>query len=471
MLNVINGMAREFEGAMLGDARRARRLVKIATDIAQDPSASLPDAAGSDAALEACYRFLNSEAVTAEDILAPHRRCTEARAKDVETLLVVHDTSSIELRGDDAVEGLGPLRHKNGKRGFFAHVSLAVSLAEHADPLGVVAVSTYVRKPHRVTSRRTKTLDHPENETTRWRSGVDESQAVLASARPIHVMDREADVYELLHHFIKRGQRFVVRSQDDRATIEPIAGTRRHVRISSMLAPQVSIAARTITLSRRREPELPVARRMHPGRGEREARVSIRATNVEILRSTSLPTSLPPSLRIGVVEVVELDPPPGAEPVHWRLLTSEAISTAEHVERVVDMYRARWRIEELFKALKTGCAFERRGFRSYAAFRRALAVFLPVAWRMLRLRALSRSLEERPATDVLSPTQLAVLRATSRRVPLSATPSAKDVLLAVAGLGGHLKRNGAPGWQTLGRGLDKLLFFELGWQAAMEEKL
>jgi hypothetical protein len=39
------------------------------------------------------------------------------------------------------------------------------------------------------------------------------------------------------------------------------------------------------------------------------------------------------------------------------------------------------------------------------------------------------------------------------------------VLFAVAALGGHLKNNGEPGWQVLGRGMEHLLTLEIGWLA------
>jgi hypothetical protein len=44
----------------------------------------------------------------------------------------------------------------------------------------------------------------------------------------------------------------------------------------------------------------------------------------------------------------------------------------------------------------------------------------------------------------------------------------RDALYAVAGLGGHLKNNGPPGWQTLARGTQALLLLEAGWNAAID---
>jgi hypothetical protein len=84
---------------------------------------------------------------------------------------------------------------------------------------------------------------------------------------------------------------------------------------------------------------------------------------------------------------------------------------------------------------------------------------------MLALRSAARVDTATPAAQVLTPIQLRLLRWKSKRVPLSDAPSAYEAMLAVAGLGGHLKRNGDPGWQTIGRGMDDLLLMEAGWAA------
>ena len=40
--------------------------------------------------------------------------------------------------------------------------------------------------------------------------------------------------------------------------------------------------------------------------------------------------------------------------------------------------------------------------------------------------------------------------------PLPAKPTIKEAMYAIAGLAGHFKQNGDPGWQILGRGLRRL---------------
>ena len=61
-----------FGTTELGDLRRTDRLVKMATAIAENPSASLPESMRNWADTLAAYRFLDNEAMTHEQIMLPH---------------------------------------------------------------------------------------------------------------------------------------------------------------------------------------------------------------------------------------------------------------------------------------------------------------------------------------------------------------------------------------------------------------
>jgi hypothetical protein len=69
------------------------------------------------------------------------------------------------------------------------------------------------------------------------------------------------------------------------------------------------------------------------------------------------------------------------------------------------------------------------------------------------------------AEEIATPLQIEILRTMGQR-PVPPKATALEVLLAIAGLGGHLKRNGFPGWQVLGRGHQRLLDYEAAWTAA-----
>ena len=208
----------------------------------------------------------------------------------------------------------------------------------------------------------------------------------------------------------------------------------------------------------------------HPARRCRIATLSFAAKAIEIPRTVDAKAAGSPTLRLNVIYVWEPKPPPGEPAVEWFLLTNLPIGTADEIAFAVDCYRARWMIEEYFKALKTGCQYEKRQLESAHSLLNALAVLAPVAWRLLLLRHLARHAPHRPATDALTAPQLEVLVAVARR-PMPKRPTVQDAMLAIAGLGGHLPRNGDPGWLVLGRGMHDLLLLELGWRAREQAEM
>jgi hypothetical protein len=167
----------------------------------------------------------------------------------------------------------------------------------------------------------------------------------------------------------------------------------------------------------------------------------------------------------------EPQPPPGDVPIEWMLFTSDAVHTVDDATAIVDHYRARWLIEDYFKALKTGCAFEKRQLTTFDGLVRALAMFIPMAWHLLVLRHLGRADSPLPVTRCLDREQLRLLRKllARRRYQLPSRPVIRDVMLGIAALGGHIANNGPPGWIVLGRGLTRLLDAEVGWHLARAE--
>jgi hypothetical protein len=226
------------------------------------------------------------------------------------------------------------------------------------------------------------------------------------------------------------------------------------------------VKTRAVRISPRRAVTGMQDRRRNVTRAGREATLCFSAASVTLQRPQNALTTLPENQAINVARVWEENPLEQDEPIEWLLLTSEPIETVEQITRIVDIYKMRWVIEEFFKAIKSGCAFEKRQLESFGTLAAALALFVPIAWFLLRLRSSARSQPSSPATTIIDDVQLEVLRrASNGRLPN--VPTVRDVLLAIARLGGHLERNGEPGWQTLGRGYEDLLMLEAGFRLAL----
>ena len=457
------GLGAEVEKAVLGDERLRKRAVRLMTTLAAEPDKSLPAALKTDAALEAAYRFFNNEAVTPEKVLAPHAEATLARMKSHDVVLAVSDTSTMSFSPDGKRRGLGRVRSTG--QAFFAHVTLAVAADGTREPLGVLAMSSHVRPPLKARkTKKAKDKKRAPNEKDRWDNQARRVSEMVDGKRVIYVADREADDYRFMAGLLGRGDRFIIRVRHDRVLVpdseQPAASVEealREVRVQ---------AVRDVQLSRRpKVGRSPVQLKGHPAREGRPARLAVGATRVTLKRPDTQEKHLPPELRVSVVRVWEPEPPAGEASVEWTLITTEPTETEEQILAVVDGYRARWVIEESFKALKSGCSFEKRQLESLEGLLNVLALYAPIAWALLRFRSEARRVPEAPATRVLSPTQIEVLRAFHHK-PLPPMLTSRDALLAVASWGGHLKRNGEPGWQTLRLGYELLIARTEGWIAA-----
>lgn len=446
-------LSSELGAADLGDDRLNRRLGLLVDSLADRPAESFPKAPD-DAELEAAYRFFGNASVTPEGILAPHFRQTARRAAEYRNVLVIHDTTQFEFGGASKREGLGRLIRPG--QGFFGHFALATSADGDREPLGLLGLETLFRLDK--VSPKPRPQRPNRGESARWRRSIDAAEAQLDSkVRAIHVMDREADSYSILSCLDDAKRAFVIRSFQDRV----LANEETRLRAAAKTAKRSF--DREVPLSRRPPIKGPKGQR-HPARKSRIATLSFAAGPVEIPRTSDAKGASSLTLAFNVIYIWERKPPPGEPPVAWFLLTNLPIRTPQEIGFAVDCYRGRWTIEEYFKALKTGCQYERRQLESAHSLLNALAILAPVAWRLLLLRHLARHAPTKPATAALTPTQLEVLHATAKR-PLSKRPTVREAMLAIAGLGGHLPRNGDPGWLVLGRGMHDLLLLELGWRA------
>lgn len=435
-------IAAEFEEAPLRDKRLSRRIVGLAEAMAEAPEKSFPRAL-SGAELEAAYRLFGNVKVTPKALLEPHVRQTLARVAEQDVVLVAHDSSTISFNSEGERAGLTPAR--GTKQSFLVHCSLAIRADGTRRPEGVVAASFHVP-----TSAKNGVLQE------RWSEHIKDVHALgLAATGVVHLMDREADDYEVLDLLQRLGGRFVIRVQHNRRLEEG--------RLRDNLEGTGVYTEREIVLSKRGGKVGPKQRKIHPPRQGRKARVAIAATKVSIRRKPRAAKASRGTVELNVVRVWELEPPAGEPPVEWLLYTSEPIETAEQVLQVVDWYRARWTIEEYFKALKTGCALEARQLGDLHGLTNATALFLPLAWKLLLLKSEASERPLQPAGTVLDADELEVLCLVARK-PLSKAPTASEVMLAIAALGGHLKHNGAPGWQTLTRGYQQLQATVAGWK-------
>ena len=213
--------------------------------------------------------------------------------------------------------------------------------ADEGAILGLAHAGFLSRDRGRKASRRSKPVQGKESQ--RWLDGAGKAAEVCAAAAQVTVIaDRESDIFAAFAG-CPAGADLLVRAAHDRSLDD---------------GGRLFATADGRPVAGRAQLDLPAK----PGRRARAAQMAIRFMPVELARPRNgVQTGLPKSVRLTLVDAREIDPPPG-EAVHWRLLTTHAVDDAAQAFAVVDLYRRRWAIEQLFRTLKTQ-GFDIEGLR------------------------------------------------------------------------------------------------------------
>ena len=408
----------------------------------------------------AAHRFLSSPYVSPQEIVAMEAARTAAQASGLK-LVAVEDTTEINFAGREGKRrGFGPAG--DGKTpGFFIHPTIAVDVATEA-VIGLVDAQIWTRAETEAGGQArpaAKKRRFEDKESARWLTGCAAAAATLAAAAAVTVVaDREGDIYELFAR-TPAGIELIVRAAQDRR----LAGGGR---LSQALA-----AAPALVLTKVR-----VAPR-GPGDKGRTATVALRARRVSLARPAHLSRlDLPPAVELTLVEAEEIAPPPGQPPLLWRLITTHPAAAAEEAEEVVRLYRLRWRIEEVFRVLKSdGLALDDSQVIEAERMFNLAAAALAGAVRTIQLVG-ARDGSSRPASDVVDPCFAAALTRLSRKLE-GATERQKNphppdklsfVAWIAARLGGWNCYYRKPGPKTMRRGWTELEHILAGYALATQ---
>jgi hypothetical protein len=446
-----------FGDCELGDRRRTKRLVSIATDLASSFGASLAEAVGhGDAAVEGAYRFMRNKHIDARAIAEAGFHATALRAAQCEELLAVEDTTSLSYTHtvSDQLGELGGPKKAPG-RGMFVHSVLLVD-AQTGGTVGLVHQHLWQRDTaQRGLRYARRKRAYEDKESAKWQHASAAVEHVVGSERMrdvISVCDREADVYPYLLYKLTHGGRFIVRaSWNRRAADEEGLG---------YLWPLMG-AARVIG-------RVKVAVKQRDDRPARTATVTVRARRLAIRKPQNLRGSWPAQLHVGVVWAREENAPPDTEPLEWMLLTTQSVGTRDGALRVLRFYAWRWRIEDFHKLWKSGAGVERCRMQSAANLQRMAAILALVALRALQLRDLFESSPDAPCDNVLTETEWHVLWATIEETrPPKRVPSVTWAYRAIGRLAGwgDTKRTGRVGPKTLMKGWLELEAHVAGFKA------
>ena len=122
-------------------------------------------------------------------------------------------------------------------------------------------------------------------------------------------------------------------------------------------------------------------------------------------------------MTLWAIYLLEKDPPAGATPLEWLLLTTIQVPSAKQALKCVQWYCRRWRIEECHRVLKSGCNILDHQNHSAEALLRAIALDAVIAWRIMLLALLGREVPELPGDAVFDRCECRVLELPAKKRP------------------------------------------------------
>jgi len=253
-------------------------------------------------------------------------------------------------------------------------------------PLGVLSTEIYASH-----FDEEKAQDRPieEKESYRWLRTIDELAEVsewVPETELIAVGDRESDLFELFDYRRRKARHIhlLVRARYDRCLEEEPRKLFAHLENLPVMGEA------TIAVPRQREKK---GKPSQPGRCSlpaRRAKVQLRWDRVTISAPKTSQTRHMQPVDLWVVMLTETNPPEGAKPLRWVLLTTVPIESRKQALRCLRWYTRRWRIEEWHRVLKSGCRIEAHQHQSAEKLARAIAIDTVMAWRVMLLTLLGR---------------------------------------------------------------------------------
>ncbi|OYU83998.1 MAG: IS4 family transposase [Flavobacterium sp. BFFFF2] len=412
---------------------------------------------------KAAYRFLNNEMVTEQELI---ESCYERSSCICEGrhVLVLNDTTEINLNSHagriKAESGVG-LVGNNKDIGFFAHLGLVVDIEQY-QAIGFSSMQFW----HRSTDKRTKDerkyaqLPVEEKESYKWLNCVNNSVDTLTNAASITVVgDRESDMYELFTDAKTRGVHVLARSRINRRTLDGIS-----IEQALENTPQSGTFEIEIIGDKRK------------ATSTRVAKMAVKFCEVNIKKPAKKKDTRPEQTNVWLVEAMELS---GEKGIHWKLLTTHEITSYEDALELIEWYKMRWFIEQVFRLLKNkGFQIEDSQLEQGWALRKLTVLMLQNILRIMQMLIAYNSPEEQDASIAFSQSELECLDKLNKRYEGKTEKlknsynknSMKWVTWIIARLGGWsgYTSQRPPGPITLKNGLDRFNHVYTGWMIAKD---
>ncbi len=450
---------------MFKDKRIERRFGDFLKKSYQKKSLVIHQLADSESEQRGYYRMLYNEKFNQEELCSfLYSDCVE-QVTAGEHYLLIQDTTQMNFESNRSnivdEQGFLGVIGDNKSLGFFLHPSLLVSVSDNRS-LGFADVQYWSRLHQPSLGASAKRMRNAQRaiedkESYRWLSSIKAARLRLPpDCKLTCICDREGDISELFERATDEHTNLLIRSRDNRRLKD---GEKLYEYLDSL--PVMGSY------------EIKISGDKRVGRVGRTARIELKYSAV---------TLVPASLKGKEIEVFAIEAreeaknlPKGQKPIHWRLLTTHHISSYQEAKTMIDYYKERWLIEQIFRLLKNkGLQIENSQIESAKALVCLSILGLLLVNKVLLLHEASKETTPIAVKKTFSKQEMACLRAcnakyegnTYRQKNPYPPDSLQWVYWVLARMGGWKPHEKRAGVISIFRGLQYFLQVFEGWKLA-----
>ena len=422
----------EFESLDLHDKRLENRALKIFNALQSKLTTCIKRLFFDPKDMRQAYDFFSNPKVSRAALMEPHIQKTVDRinASDAEYILAIQDITVLNFTSHLAKTELGRIgkTKKTEQYGLFQHNTLCVT--DSNECLGLIDLQHFHHDDFDLSIPSDRRPVEEKN-TICWINALKNMRKRLKGTKKkiVTVADREGDFFEFLHELNKENESFVVRAQHDRWSGKK-HGTGD--KLSTLFENQPVKGQITVTVNDVKTHEI------------KDIQLNIKA-----LEDIELPVPRWPGgasegknyqpIRLNVIKVYN-------DEYCWILLTNFAVNEIAACQRVINMYKERWHIEDYHKILKTGYQIDEIWLHaSRDAIENALTMAALAACRLHWIIYVGRVESMASADRIFAEHEWKAVYVYCREKIPEKTPSLSEVIIQIARLGGYKKlKNAAP---------------------------
>jgi hypothetical protein len=428
----------DFMEVDFSDKRLKKRLMQFIENSRKNAKESILGSTKERNSAKAFYRLLSNDKFDFAQMQESVKNATISRMTG--TVLLIQDTSDLNLNGHKKTEGLGYCSEH--VRGIKLHNCIAIS--PEGLPIGLAGQYYETRKEAKSKLSKVEKTARPieEKESYRWLEMLMETtKDIPKNVNVVTICDREGDFYELYAKALELSTDFIVRvthnrsSEDNEKTADKIRKTK---------------AIGKITVN--------IPRDSRSGAPARQTEMEIAYCQVRIPKPTNVQDDkIAKNLQMNLVRITELTPPSGQKPIEWILATNIPLFNDKDAMKIVEYYVQRWKIERFHFVLKSGCNAQKIQQRTFERIKPVLLIYSVIAIFIMAVTYMGRISPDIPCNVFFEEDEWKILYRIIRKTKTFPDKpySMATAIMYLGQLGGYKRApsDGLPGLKTIWLGL------------------